>query len=189
MTERRRFNPSTTLVLVALEDEFPADMAAGWLVGYTGAGKINAAMTAERMIHRHKPEMIINYGTAGAVDAGHSGLLEVTRFHQRDMDVRPLGFALGQTPFEGGGTIDLGRPGLSCGTGDQFATAAPELKTDLVDMEVYAIARVALAHNVGMACFKYISDNADADASQSWRDNLHKGAALFAELLSNLEAP
>ena len=37
---------------------------------------------------------MVNYGSAGALRAGLAGLHRVTRFLQRDMDVRALGFAL-----------------------------------------------------------------------------------------------
>ena len=51
---------------------------------------------------------MVNYGSAGALRSGLAGLHQVTRFLQRDMDVRALGFALGQTPFEGDGEILAG---------------------------------------------------------------------------------
>ena len=68
------------------------------------------------------------------------------------MDVRGLGFALGQTPFEDNAPIDFGRRGLTCGTGDQFVTAPPELSTDLVDMEAYALAKSARDHQIEFYC-------------------------------------
>ena len=40
-----RFDPQTTLLIVALETELPRDMAAGWTIVYTGVGKVNAAFT------------------------------------------------------------------------------------------------------------------------------------------------
>ena len=55
------------------------------------------------------------------------------------MDVRALGFSLGQTPFEDDIIIDLNGDGLSCGTGDNFVSETPEMKSDLVDMEAYAL--------------------------------------------------
>ena len=178
-------NLATTLILVALKDELPADLLPQWRIAYTGIGKINAAQTAEREIHRQRPDVIINFGTAGALTPNLSGLHEVTTLYQRDMDVRPLGFALGQTPFEDTTAIDLMRPGLSCGTGDQFVTAPPELTTDLVDMEAYALAKSALHHGISFYCYKYISDHADGDATTSWQDNVQKGAALFVEMLTS----
>ena len=36
------------------------------------------------------------------------GLVEVTRFFQRDMDATSLGFKIGQTPFDDIAEIDLG---------------------------------------------------------------------------------
>ena len=40
-----RLNPTTTLLVVALEDELPRDLAAGWQIVYSGVGKVNAAIT------------------------------------------------------------------------------------------------------------------------------------------------
>ena len=57
--------------------------------------------------------------------AGLSGIHEVTKFVQRDMDARAIGFELGQTPFEDNIEIDLGRDGLTCGTGDSFVSDMP----------------------------------------------------------------
>ena len=39
-----RFDPQTTLLVVALENELPRDMVAGWTIIYTGVGKVNAAI-------------------------------------------------------------------------------------------------------------------------------------------------
>ena len=88
---------------------------------------------------------IINFGTAGAI-SNVTGLVEVTGYVDRDMDVRALGFKLGQTPFEEG--VMIGRRGLVVGSGDSFAIEKPEIKCDIVDMEAYAIARVCKKYDV-----------------------------------------
>ena len=98
-------------------------MAAGWTIVYTGVGKVNAAIALGDAIAKHQPKQVVNYGSAGALRPGLAGLHRVTRFLQRDMDVRALGFALGQTPFEDDGEILAGTDGLNCGTGDQFVSA------------------------------------------------------------------
>jgi len=177
------FDPMDTLILVALEDELPHHLLPDWRIIYTGVGKVNAALAAERAIMAFRPKMMINFGTAGALSPDLHGIVEVSRFYQRDMDVQALGFSLGQTPFEDEGPIDLGRPGLSCGTGDQFVTAPPALKTDLVDMEAYALAKSAQHHQITFYCLKYISDQADDAASTSWKDHVQKGAKLFVDWL------
>ena len=122
-----RFDPQTTLLIVALENELPREMAAGWTIVYTGVGKVNAAIALGDAIAKHQPKQVVNYGSAGALRPGLAGLHRVTRFLQRDMDVRALGFALGQTPFEDDGKF-------LAGTGDQFVSTPPELTSDLVDM-------------------------------------------------------
>ena len=93
------FSPQNTLILVALADELPRSLLPDWRIVYTGVGKVNAAFTIEREIASQRPEMIINFGTAGSLSPDHQGIVEVAQFYQRDMDVRGLGFALGQTPF------------------------------------------------------------------------------------------
>ena len=179
-----RFNPQTTLLVVALENELPRDMVVGWTIIYTGVGKVNAAIALCDAIAIHQPKHVVNYGSAGALRPDLTGLHRVTRFLQRDMDVRTLGFALGQTPFEDDGEILAGAGGLSCGTGDQFVSSPPELTSDLVDMEAYALARICKQKAIDFYCFKFISDNADSDAAHDWSQQLANGAKLFsAEIL------
>ena len=90
------------------------------------------------------------------------------------------------TPFEKDISLDLGRPGLSCGTGDQFVTNQPNLKTDLVDMEAYALAKVCKHKKLDFYCYKFISDNADGKAKIDWNERMAEGAKLFcSQLLQN----
>ncbi|MDC1382601.1 5'-methylthioadenosine nucleosidase [Candidatus Puniceispirillum sp.] len=175
------FDPQTTLLVVALKSELPRDLVAGWQVVYSGVGKVNAAITLCDALASYQPKQVINYGSAGALRVGLSGLYRVTRFQQRDMDARSLGFALGQTPFEDNVIIDLGGGGLSCGTGDHFVSAPPEMISDLVDMEAYALAKICQQKALEFQCFKFISDNADDDAAIDWDQQLAIGARLFTK--------
>ena len=175
-----RFDPRTTLIVVALESEFPRDLAAGWQIVYSGVGKVNAAISLCDALASCRPKKVVNYGSAGAVRTGLSGLHRVTRFQQRDMDVRALGFLLGQTPFEEDVIIDFDGDGLSCGSGDNFVSAPPEMNSDLVDMEAYALAKICQQKAVEFHCFKFISDNANVVAADDWGQNLALGARLFS---------
>jgi len=176
-----KFAPERTLILVALEDELPAETAPGWRVRYIGVGKVNAVLNGMAAIAGTRPRTVVNCGTAGALKSGVSGVRRVTRFLQRDMDVRGLGFALGETPFETGSElIDLGADGLSVGTGDSFVESPPELATDLVDMEAYALAKLCRKQGLEFHCYKYIADKADEAAANDWQASLRKGARLFA---------
>jgi len=174
-----RFDPRTTLLIVALENELPRDLVAGWQIVYSGVGKVNAAITLCEALAYYKPRRVINYGSAGALRTDLSGLYRVTSFQQRDMDVRALGFSLGQTPFEDDIIINLEGDGLSCGTGDNFVRLPPEMSSDLVDMEAYAFAKICQQKAVEFHCFKFISDYADDDAANDWEEQLVLGAKLF----------
>ena len=151
---------------------------------YTGVGKINATYNTLRLIHAHKPKIIINYGTAGAINNELKGIVECTKFYQRDMDVRGLDFELGETPFDKIKEIITSKEGYSCGTGDSFVNKKIDMEIDVVDMEAYAIAKVCKFENIEFKCFKYISDNADENADNDWGKNLAKGATAFASLIS-----
>ena len=166
-----------TKLIIALPEE--AEGLKGYSVYISGCGKVNATISTMEAIDAGA-KRIINYGTAGAV-GNITGLVEVTGYVDRDMDVRPLGFRLGQTPFEEG--IRIGRRGLVIGSGDSFAVDKPEIECDIVDMEAYAIARVCKKYDVDFKCFKYISDKADENAASDWKENVKRGNQLFQNLL------
>ena len=175
------------LILVAIEDELKRSDLPDHQIEYIGVGKINAVLNTLNAIEKHSPLEIINFGTAGSLDPEIKGLIEVSTFLQRDMDASPLGFQLGQTPFEEDIGISFGRGGVTCGTGDKFVTRAPRLKTDIVDMEAFAIAKVCKLKNIDFRCFKFISDNADNEAKDDWVDNVSLGSKLFIEKINSLE--
>ena len=147
---------------------------------HIGVGKVNATYNLTKLIQEHKPSEVINYGTAGAIKKGLSGIVEVTKFYQRDMDVRGLlDLKLGETPFDDINEIINLNEGYSCGSGDNFVNKKIEMEIDLVDMEAYALAKVCKLESIKFRCFKYISDNADDSASVDWLENCKKGAKLF----------
>ena len=174
------------LLLVAMEQELAAPPRNDMILVHLGVGKVNAAWRAAEAIAQHRPDLVINFGTAGALRKGLVGLVEVGAAVQRDMDVRALGLKLGQTPFEDDShKITFSDAALICGTGDSFANAPPELPCDLVDMELYAIAKICHAKAIPLRAFKYISDNADGTAPQDWRAALDHAAATFTLFVKN----
>lgn len=174
-----------TLLLVAMPQEL-AHPPKGMDLVHTGIGKVNATLHCAQALARQNYDLVLNFGTAGAVAHDLNGLVEVGAAVQRDMDARPLGVALGKTPFEEGSPeIRFDSAPLICGTGDSFASAVPELPCDLVDMELYAIAKVCRVWGVKLRAFKYISDHADAAAPTDWREALSRAEAAF---LARLDA-
>jgi adenosylhomocysteine nucleosidase len=154
---------------------------------YTGVGKINATYNLTKIIDKYKPKEIINFGTAGATDKELNGIIECTKFYQRDMDVTGLmNLKIGQTPFDNINEIISSEIGYSCGSGDSFVTGQVPIKVDVVDMEAYALAKVCKLEDINFRCFKFISDNADESASSDWIKNCEKGAKLFKHKLKEI---
>ena len=174
------------LILVAVEEELSVKDLPEFQIYYTGVGKINASIKTLEIIRDYSPTQVINYGTAGSLNKKLKGLVEVAKFFQRDMDATPLGFKIGQTPFDEIEEINFGSAGYSCGTGDSFVTQTPKLRTDLVDMEAYAIAKICYLKDIKFKCYKYISDNADEGANNDWIKNVSIGKKLFIERMRNL---
>ena len=153
---------------------------------HTGVGKINAAIKLIELIHLYKPNQVINYGTAGSLKREISGLIECTTFIQHDMDARGLlDFKLGETPFDPISKITLSNEGYICATGDRFVKNKLEMDCDIVDMEAYALAKICKIKNIDFKCFKYISDYANEQSSNDWKENCHKGANDFLSLFPN----
>ena len=177
--------PKDTIIIVALERELPKSLLPNWNIVYSGVGKVNASFSVVNAYNSFKPKVIINYGTAGSLNEHLGGLVPINSFKQRDMDVRPLGFQMGETPYDEINTITLDYEGYSCGTGDNFVTGKQKLETDIVDMESYPIAKFCLLNNLSFFCYKYISDNANKDAANDWELNLQKGADLFVKYIDN----
>ena len=174
-------------VIIALEAELAGRrLPPGFRVTFCGVGKINAALATAAVLARPDCARVVNFGTAGSLRPELAGqLLRVNRMLQRDMDGRPLA-ALGDTPFEEGraaGVIDLGGNGVSLSTGDNFVTAPPDLASDIVDMEGYAIAKACIRAGVPFTCWKFVTDLADENATANWRENVEKGAAAFIALV------
>jgi adenosylhomocysteine nucleosidase len=154
---------------------------------YTGVGKINATYNLTKIINKYKPKEVINFGTAGAIDKELNGIIECTKFYQRDMDVTGLmNLKIGQTPFDEINEIINSNDGYSCGSGDNFVTSGISIKVDVVDMEAYALAKVCKLENIKFRCFKFISDNADETANSDWIKNCEKGAKLFKHKLKEI---
>ena len=70
------------IILIALEHEAP-NMAKWDNVFFTGVGKINAALTAAKVILKFKPNRIWKFGTSGRIKQ-EQGCYEMVNFVERD---------------------------------------------------------------------------------------------------------
>lgn len=178
--------PRIVPVLVALDEELPLELPFPYQKIVTGIGKVNATIATIEAITKFKPDYIINYGTAGTLNPVDypGGLYQVSAVMQRDMDCTPIGYDIGKTPFDPEHVvINLGVEGPTLSTGDNFVTSMPQLISDLVDMEAYAIVKAAKRYDVPVRVYKFISDNADGSANSEWENNVANGYDLFMTYL------
>ena len=177
-------------ILVAL----PEELKSVDNVFYTGVGKVNATMTACNVINDLRPDMIINYGTAGTVNNKHEGLVQVDTILQRDMMTEPQA-PRGVTPFEKeetAGAIMLGtNTDVTLGSGDSFVQESDDwfkyANIDIVDMEAYGIAKVSARKKIKFLCYKWVSDFADENAMDNWTENINAGQVAFVEKLKEIK--
>ena len=183
---------SNILIVSALHKEIPnrwEDGLENHSILYTGVGKVNATynLTKVLMDDREEYDLVINYGTAASKTYG--GLVDCTKFIQRDMDATPLGFDKGETPFEPEPSLidfshiknPIGK-NLYCYTGDSFVIDMTPYD-DVVDMEAYALAKTCRNLEIDFVSYKYISDDGNAD---DWEKNCGKGVEEFKKLLNEI---
>ena len=168
-----------------------------------GIGKVFAAICAEAMILRYKPDLLINSGVAGTLtpDLSIGDIAVAASLVQHDMDTSPLGDPVGmisginKTYFETDrAAVDelcaaaarIGAKTL-CGTiasGDQFL-ADPAKKRQIAEtfgaaaceMEGAAIAQVAYVNRTPFAVLRAISDSASGDAQMEYAEFCKLAAA------------
>lgn len=156
---------------------------------FVGIGKVSASYHLTKAILAHKPDLIINLGTAGSTVFDKGTIVNCNRFIQRDMDVRALGFKKFETPFSdepilleyGIKTNHL--PNGICGSGDQFEMEHINPEYNVIDMEAFVLAKVAEQEKIDFLCLKYISEGADGNAADDWTQEVKKASiALKREL-------
>lgn len=176
------------LFVFALESEAGAEFE-GVKKVFTGVGKINATYHLLKEVLSYQPDIVINLGTAGSTLFNRGEVVSCNQFIQRDMEVTALGFLKYETPFSNGEVILRygleieGLPKGICGTGDQFEMEHNNPEYNVIDMEAYAFAKVCKEVNVPFLCLKYISDGADGNAVDDWRNEVKRAAVALNEVV------
>lgn len=185
------------------------------LLAYTGGiGKVNAAMSAQLVIDRYKPDWIINVGVAGSLqDLPIGTVVLASEFVQHDVDTSPMGDPIGlvstvnrivfptDEPEKTGAILDaLGVPFRTgrIATGEAFMVKGA--RTDwvartfsplLCEMEGGAIAQVCLRNGVKFTALKSVSDRLcqENNASEYFNfaeamEHLNQIAVPFARALA-----
>lgn len=165
----------------------------------TGVGKTAAAVgLAQRLTDGSRPDLVVNLGTAGALDSSHTGVVEIGYVTQHDFPyplvevmVGPLsrGYALSvDSPPEP--TSDPPPGSVVAATGDVFVADAAQAAAiaasgvHVVEMEAFSYAATCAMFGVPMRCAKAISDFADAGAGVSWLELIDDCAKALAGWLA-----
>lgn len=184
----------SVLVVAALAEEVVHVCDVEVLV--TGVGKaVATAALARRLATNDPPALVVNVGTAGALRAGVSGVIEVDHVTQHDFPYAAIELLAG--PVDRGYRLHhdaapvpvSGFPAdaIVLATGDVFVAdplRAAEIAAGgvaLVDMEGFAYAAACASFEIPMRCVKAVSDSADDDAGASWLDTIDACARDLAE--------
>lgn len=182
----------------------------------SGIGKVAAAMGTTLLIQLFKPDMIINTGSAGGLDANLNvgDVIISTEVRHHDVDVTAFGYEKGQLPanpaafLPNAELVEVAKKqaeklglnavsGLIC-SGDAFINGAEkiaQIRADFpqvaaVEMEAAAIAQVCHAMSVPFLVVRAISDIADKESHLSFDEFLplaaEKSSEMVLAMLNNL---
>jgi adenosylhomocysteine nucleosidase len=176
------------VIVAALESEYFTIQGPIKKIYYTGIGKINSARVTTELIFETKPDLILNVGTAGCLQKELLGqVFGINEVIERDMIAEPLA-PRGMVPLSN----QLPRLKSSfgtacCATGDSFVTSRDQWlldnQVDLVDMELFAIAKVAAHYGIEWKSVKFASDLADENAFVQWNHSLKETNMKVSEMI------
>ncbi len=169
----------------------------------SGIGKVAAASATALMIDNFEPDLVVNTGSAGALDPDLKIGEEVigTQVAYSDVDVTVLGYAYGQVPnkplyYEADPTVVKDfeqlapvKEGLIV-SGDQFVqdTAKKRILTHfpealVAEMEAAAVAQVAYQFGTPFIVLRGVSDLANGDSGVVFDDYVVEAGRASAKLL------
>ncbi|WP_370672707.1 5'-methylthioadenosine/adenosylhomocysteine nucleosidase [Leuconostoc lactis] len=169
----------------------------------SGIGKVAAASATALMIDNFEPDLVVNTGSAGALDLDLKIGDEVigTQVAYSDVDVTVFGYAYGQVPnkplyYEADPTVVKDfeqlapvKEGLIV-SGDQFVqdTAKKRILTHfpealVAEMEAAAVAQVAYQFGTPFIVLRGVSDLANGDSGVVFDDYVVEAGRASAKLL------
>lgn len=183
------------ILFVSATAEEAAHLPADALVLISGVGTMNTAVSLATHLAdlgSERPDRIVNVGTAGALRDGLAGVYEIHEVLQHDFSDEFISEMLGQPIPNMRQLLPVTHlPAARLATGDAFihdSVTRDRLaqRSDLVDMEGYAIARIGAAFDIPVTLLKQVSDKADESAYQTWSGAVDLGARALAEELTRL---
>ncbi len=139
----------------------------------TGIGKYSTVNALDHYLQKHTPEIIYNFGTAGALNDDLK-ILEIVKVKNVFLEKEPKPLTIPIYKNINGKTINL----LTVAKPIINSTAKNKInnqnKCDVVDMESYFITKKAIENKIPINIIKIISDNANDNTIISFKKNLKK---------------
>lgn len=200
ITPTKRIGAKSILFVMAAEAEYGPHLR--WRITplMTGVGPVEAAAVLSRElalleIAAGLPDLVVSLGSAGSRSLEQTGVYQVSSVAYRDMDVSPLGFDKGVTPFlDHPAILPLplripGIPDASLSTGGNIVsgTAYDLIAADMVDMETFAVMRCCQLYGIPLIGLRGISDGkADLKHVGDWTEYLHVIDEKLADAVDKL---
>jgi adenosylhomocysteine nucleosidase len=188
------------LFVMAVDAEYGPHLKARIRPLMTGVGPVEAAIAVTRTLTRLEaqgrlPDLVVCLGSAGSRLLEQTGIYQAASVGYRDMDVSPLGFEKGRTPF-----LDLpaavplplaipGIPAASLSTGGHIVSGAAydAIEAEMVDMETFAVLRACQQFGVPLIGLRGISDGkAELRHVGDWTEYLHVIDEKLADAVDRL---
>ncbi|WP_096153270.1 MULTISPECIES: 5'-methylthioadenosine/S-adenosylhomocysteine nucleosidase [Bacillus] len=210
---RDKLEDKTTTVVAGCEYYTGTINGASVILGKSGIGKVNAALSTALLLERFSPDVVINTGSAGGflstLNVGDVVISSEVRHH--DVDVTAFGYEYGQVPgmpaafTADGKLIEVAKKAAEnvqgmqiveglIATGDSFMNdpvrveyvreKMPELYA--AEMEAAAIAQVCHSFNTPFVVIRALSDIAGKESNVSFEQFLVKAAENSSQLIENM---
>ena len=197
--KKQPYNNMKLLAVFALKEEIVPVSFKGWdvVTVQTGITEPYAAARLGHAIATEKPDLVINFGTAGTLKFNVGDVLVCTRFVERNIASGPFTSVASQlttdTPFAAsfpsivGGKTSSER--FTVNTGSDFVTAESEIDGDAVDMEAFANALTAKEFGVPFFAVKYITDVIGQNSMKIWEERLSAARTALSQYLAVCKLP
>jgi adenosylhomocysteine nucleosidase len=199
--ELQTMGQRSVLFVMAVDSEYGPHLRSRIKPLMTGIGPVEAAVVLSHALTKLQakdtlPDLVISLGSAGSRTLEQMEVYQVSSVAYRDMDVSPLGFAKGVTPFLDHPAImplplripDVPEASLSTGGNIVSGAAYDLVEADMVDMETFAVMRCCQLFGVPLIGLRGISDGKEElKHVNDWTEYLHIIDEKLAVVVDRLE--
>lgn len=198
--ELKQIGQRSVLFVMAVDAEYGPHLRSRITPLMTGIGPVEAAIVLSHALTKLQaagplPDLIVSLGSAGSRSLEQTEIYQVSSVAYRDMDVSPLGFEKGVTPFlDHPAIMPLplrvpGIPAASLSTGGNIVSGAGYdlVVADMVDMETFAVMRCCQLFGIPLVGLRGISDGkTELKHVGNWTEYLHVIDEKLAQAIDRL---